>query len=184
MSRCRGSPSLVTLVQVGAYLDPIVGSAHAYLTKCQRPESTEREHMSGQEGRAPQSLLELEDTGVRYDTYQCRLGMGGSGARRVPRPHRQDASRSGRVSHGIFLFFTPAFFLHSSLSHGLRLRLSRPVRSRPVPSPETRRGRAETRKFATERSRQRHRRHSILWSSARQSVLLRFGMATPVSKAL
>ena len=35
MSHCRGSPSLVTLVQVGAYLDPIVGSAHAYLTKCQ-----------------------------------------------------------------------------------------------------------------------------------------------------
>ena len=46
-----------------------MGSAHAYLTKCQRPESTEREHMSGQEGRAPQSHLDLEDTRVRYDTY-------------------------------------------------------------------------------------------------------------------
>ena len=76
MSHCRGSPSLVTLVQVCAYLDPIVGSAHAYLTKCQRPESTEREHMSGQEARAPQSLLDLEDTRVRYDTYQELEGAG------------------------------------------------------------------------------------------------------------
>ena len=66
----------MTLVQVCAYLDPIVGSAHAYLTKCQRPESTEREHMSGQEGRAPQSLLDLEDTRVRYDTYQLADGIG------------------------------------------------------------------------------------------------------------
>jgi hypothetical protein len=46
-----------------------VGSAHAYLTISQRPESTEREHMSGQEGSAPQSPLDLEDTRVRYDTY-------------------------------------------------------------------------------------------------------------------
>ena len=40
--------------------------------------------MSGQEGRAPQSLLELEDTGVRYDTYQRRFQ--GGGGTPLPRP--------------------------------------------------------------------------------------------------
>jgi hypothetical protein len=52
-----------------------MGSAHAYLTKCQRPESTEREHMSGQEGRAPQAHLDLEDTRLRYNTYQLCVAM-------------------------------------------------------------------------------------------------------------
>ena len=50
-----------------------VGSAHAYLTMCQRPESMEREHMSGQEGRVPQAHLDLEDTRLRYDTYQLYM---------------------------------------------------------------------------------------------------------------
>ena len=90
MSHCRGSPSLVTLVQVCAYLDPIVGSAHAYLRRHQRPESTEREHMSGQEGSAPQSLLDLEDTRVRYDTYHGSTGLPpGSKSAGEPIQHEQ-----------------------------------------------------------------------------------------------
>ena len=72
--------------QVCAYLDPIVGSAHAYLTKCQRPESTEREHMSGQEGRAPQAHLDLVDTRLRYDAYQIH----------TIRPH---SPQSGQQQH-------------------------------------------------------------------------------------
>ena len=79
MSHCRGSPSLVTLVrvcsgmripgQVCAYLDPIVGSAHAYLTKCQRPESIVHEHMADREDRVPSVTLDLDDMRLRYDAY-------------------------------------------------------------------------------------------------------------------
>ena len=71
MSHCRGSPSLVILVHMPG--------SHRGIRACipekasKRPESTEREHMSGQEGSAPQSLLDLEDTRVRYDTYQFAL---------------------------------------------------------------------------------------------------------------
>ena len=35
-----------------------------------RPESIVHEHMSGQEGRRPPVTLDLEDTRLRYDTYQ------------------------------------------------------------------------------------------------------------------
>ena len=46
--------------------------------------------MSGQEGRAPQSLLDLEDTGVRYDTYHGSTGLPpGSKSAGEPIQHEQ-----------------------------------------------------------------------------------------------
>ena len=46
-----------------------VGSAHAYLTKCQRPESIVHEHMADREDRVPSVTLDLDDMRLRYDAY-------------------------------------------------------------------------------------------------------------------
>ena len=47
-----------------------MGSAHAYLTKCQRPESIVHEHMADREDRVPSVTLDLDDMRLRYDAYQ------------------------------------------------------------------------------------------------------------------
>ena len=44
-----------------------MGSAHAYLTMCQRPESIVHEHMADREDRVPSVTLDLDDMRLRYD---------------------------------------------------------------------------------------------------------------------
>ena len=63
-----------------------MGSANAYLTKCQRPESIVHEHMADREDRVPSVTLDLDDMILRYDAYhssQYRLQLRGTRAART-----------------------------------------------------------------------------------------------------
>ena len=83
---CHGGVLDVTLSRVTQSGDPSprvrdpnrprwLGSAHAYLTKCQRPESIVHEHMADREDRVPSVTLHLDDMRLRYDAYHRDMDL-------------------------------------------------------------------------------------------------------------